>query len=299
MIDKLFVGKEVDGKKITATRYDCRQNKFFVTLKDEKGSEKEIVLDRDGIFSKIYSPIASTYAGNPFVGAENMGPVLERFAGVMERAGVITGTLYTQLKVANMENDGPAKASQDLLKFILEDERINARFQAHIRSVDGALRDKYGTEVLNSSTIPDDVMAHNLFLLERHGSDNIYPIDAKKQRINLETPHYKYDPSGEKKDFSPSLITPEITDAIAEVCENEDYNKFNLRSFAPAMGEYASIQAWDSKEELIYQVLIKNGLARLNYSETNIAQIPPKEVKKAEKIAEAIMAARQTQSKAA
>ncbi len=294
MVDKLFKGKEVDGKKITATRYDCRQNKFYVTMKDDKGAEKEVVLDRDGIFSKIYSPIASTYAGNPFVGAENMGPVLERFAGVMERAGVITGTLYTQLKVANMENDGPAKASQDLLKFILEDERINARFQAHIRSVDGSLREKYGTEVLNSSTIPDDVMAHNLFLLERHGSDNIYPIDAKKQRINLETPHYKYDPSGEKKEFSPSLITPEITEAIADVCENEEYNKFNLRSFVPTLSEYANIQAWDSKEELIYQVLIKNGLARLNYSETNIAQIPPKEVKKAEKIAEAIMAARQT-----
>jgi hypothetical protein len=60
------------------------------------------------------------------------------------------------------------------------------------------------------------------------------------------------------------------------------------------MAEYKNIKAWDSKEELVYQVLIKNGLARLNYSDTNISQIPPKEVKKAEKIAEAIMAERQS-----
>ncbi len=284
--------QEISTRKtvsISETTYDVRENHFYATVHDKDGKEEKVIVDREGVFSRIYSPIASTYAGNPFVGAENMGPVLERFAGVMERAGVITGTLYTQLKVANMENDGPAKASQDLLKFILEDERINARFQAHIRSVDGSLREKYGAEVLNSSTIPDDVMAYNLFLLERHGSDNIYPIDTKKQRINLETPHYKYDPNGEKKDFSPSLITPEITEAIADVCENEDYNKFNLKSFTFSMDEYKSIQAWDSKEELVYQVLMKNGLAKLNYTDTNISQIPPKEVKKAEKIAEAII----------
>lgn len=255
---------------------------------------EEKVIDRDGIFGKIYTKIASTYAGDPFVDARKMGPTLERFAEIMERAGVITGTLYTQLKVDKMTEAGPAKASQDLLKFLIEDERIKDRFQEHISVVQENLHKKYGAEVLNSSTIPVDVTAHNLFLLERHESDNVYPIDSKGERIDLETPHYKYNPDSVKLPFSSSLITPEISDVIRKVCNNPEYNKFSLGSFEFVMSEYKNIQAWDSKEELTYQVLIKNGLARLNYSDTNISQIPPKEVKKAEKIAEAIMAERKS-----
>lgn len=292
MVDKIFLGKMIDDRKIVGTRYDCRKNLFYVTLKNKENIEEEVVLDRNGIFNKIYEPIASTYCGDPFVSAEKMGPTIKRFAEIMKKAGVITGTIFTQLKVPGMEFDGPTQASQDLLKFLLEDERVNRRFQNHIRKVDKNLREKYGPITLNSSTIPDEVMAYNLFLLERHKSDNVYAVDAKGKMIDLETPHYKYDPDRAKKPFNPSLITPDIAEVIADVCGNEDYEKISLKSFKYLMSEYAHIQSWDSKEELIYQILIKNGLAKLNYSDTNIAQIPPHEIKKAEKIAEAIMKSR-------
>jgi hypothetical protein len=294
MVDKLFKGKKIDGKEVTATRYDCRENHYYVTLRHPDGSEKEVIVDREGVFNKLYTPIASTYCGNPFVGPQKMGETLSRFADIMQRAGIIVGTLFTQLKVAGMEFDGPAKASQDLLKFLLEDERINARFQEHIRTVDSRLREKYGAEVLNSSTIPDEVMAHNLFLLERYESDNVRPIDSKGKTISLRTPHYQYDPDAAKKPFNPSLMTPEIAAVICDVCENPEYDKFSLRSFEFVLSEYDHIQAWNSDAELMYQILIKNGLAKINYKETEIATIPPKEIKKAEKIAEAIKAAKAT-----
>lgn len=292
MVDKLLKGKKIEGKEIVATRYACRENHYYATLRGTDGKEEEVIVDREGIFSKLYNPIASTYCGDPFVSPQKMAATLSRFADVMQKAGVITGTLFTQLKVDGMEFDGPAKASQDLLKFLLEDDRINARFQKHIRTVDVKLREKYGAEVLNSSTIPDEIMAHNLFLLERHESDNIRPIDSKGQTIHLRTPHYKYDPDAAKTPFNPSLITPEIETVINDVCTNTEHDKFNLRSFEFEISQYGHIQTWNSKEELIYQVLIKNGLAKVNYKETHIAQIPPKEVKKAEKIAEQIMAER-------
>ena len=295
IVDKLVLGKKVKGGEIVATRYDCRQNRYFVTLQDEKGERKEVPFDRNGIFNKIYTPIASTYAGNPFVSPGKMGPTLERFADVMQSAGVITGTLYTQLKVAGMEFSGPAKASQDLLQFLTQDEGVNKRFQTHMRRVEGELSSKYGVRVFNSSTIPDGLMAHNLFLLERHESDNVYPVDADGNRIPLETPpHYKYDPDRDKNPFNPGLITPEISAAISDICENDENNKLNLRSFEFSSTEYASIHAWDNKEELIYQILIINGLAELNCDEVSIASIPVSEVKKAEKIAHAIMKQRQS-----
>lgn len=294
MVDSLFLGRKIADREIISTRYDCLENHYYVTLRGQEKDEEEVILDRNGIFNKVYNPIAATPGGHPFTNSERMGAKLERFAEVMRKAGVITGTLYTQLKVPDMERDGPAKAAQDLLKFLLEDERVNARFQEHIRQVDDDLREKYGAEILNSSTIPEDLMAHNLFILERHKSDNVYPIDSKGNRITLETPHYKYDPNKAKLPFNPSIITPAISAVILDVCDNPEYDKFSLQSFRFKLPQYNHIQAWDTKAELIYQVLIKNGLARLNYTETNIAQIPPKEVKKAEKIAEAIMSSRQS-----
>lgn len=291
--DKLAkISAAISTNSAEKAEFEKAKAQLLKDLNRATNGPEEVVLDREGIFNKIYNPIASTYAGDPFVSAEKMGPTLERFAGVMEKAGVITGTIYTQLKLDGMTEKGPAKASQDLLKFLIEDERVNARFQTHIRMVDKGLREKYGPIALNSATIPDEVMAHNLFLWEVHESENVYAQDSKGNIIDLETPHYKYDPEKAKQPFSPSLITPEISEIIQDVCNNEEYDKFSLGSFEFVLSEYDHIQAWDSKEELIYQVLIKNGLAKLNYSETNIAQIPPKEVKKAEKIAESIIPAR-------
>lgn len=289
MVRKLFVGKKVDGKEITDVSYAPRENHFYVDLRDENGKTEKVILDREGVFNKIYNPVASTYCGNPFVSPQGRAQKLERFAEIMKQAGVITGTLFTQLKVAGMEFDGPARASQNLLKFLLEDERINARFQMHIRKVDQDLRDKYGAEVLNSSSIPDDVIAHNLALLERHESDNVCPIDSKGSPIHLKTPQYQYNPAAQKQPFNPKLATPEIVAVISDVCENAEYDKFNMGPFSPEIDQYDNILAWDCREELIYQILIKNGLAKLNYKEINIAQIPPQEIKKAEKIAENII----------
>lgn len=286
------VGVDIPTRKpvsIAKTTYDVRENHFYAIVKDESGKEEKVIIDREGVFNKIYSPIASTYCGNPFVSPEGMAAVLTRFAEVMEKAGVITGTLYTQLKVAGMEFDGPAKASQDLIKFLMTDERVNKRFLGFIKKADEALRNKYGAAVLSTNTIPEAIMAHNLFLIERHESDNVRPVDSKGKVINLKTPHYQCKENIERKAFSPSLITPEIAGIISDVCNDPQNDTFSLGDFEYHLDRYAHIQAYDSKEELIYQILISNGPAQLNYKETNIAQIPKKEVKKAQKIAEAMM----------
>lgn len=274
---------------VTQAEYKVRENHYYAEVEDKNGKKEKIIIDREGVFNKIYSPIASTYCGNPFVSPEGMGEILERFAVIMKKSGIITGTLHTQLKVPGMEFEGPSRAAQDFLEFCLNDTRVNARFQKFSRQADQALREKYGAAVLSSSTIPEPIMAHNLLLIEEHERSLARPVDSHGNLIVLKTPYYDSTADKEEKIFNPKLITPEVSYAISDVCDNEEYKSFNLDTHDFDITKYNHIKAYDTKEELIYQILIKHGLAQIDYRDKNIAKVPAKAIKKAEKIAKAIM----------
>jgi len=293
MVKDLFVGKHCDDKHtILGARYEVRENRFYVTVKEEDtGATEEKLLDRN-IFNGVYNPIASTYGGNPFVDPRGMDAVLRRFAEVMKKGGVITGNLYTELATKGEERSGPARAAQALIDFIEEDPRINERFQRNKDRVSRALIAKYGAAILGQGSIPQQVEAHNLYLLEKQESDAVHLVDSAGKTVPVRTPHYENVPGRSKKEFAPSLIRPEISRIIEAVCEGPDGKAINLEHFDPPLEPYDSIQTWDSKAELIYQILIINGVMRLGYPE-GIVHHQINEVKKAEKIAEELIKRRE------
>lgn len=292
MVNDLFVGKmvEIGGKEceIGATRYSCRENKYFVTVQGKGGAKKEIPLLREDIFNKIYSPIASTYGGHPFIDPRKQRKPLSRFGKLMKEAGVITGVIHTQLAIKGQQFAGPAAASQSVFKFILEDDRINERFQKHRKKVNSRLREKYGEAIIGQEDIPVETEAFNLYLLERQESDAIRLVDQKGETIPLKTPLYEYDSAAKHMEFNPSLITQEMKNAITGVCEDDEYNLINLDDHTFDLSKYGHIQSWDSKEELIYQILLTHGTMQLGYDSRVIEQRIA-DVKKAEKIAKEII----------
>ncbi len=295
MVKDVFEGKsfKLKDKKytITGVDYKLRENRYHVKVRDEStGTEEEKPLDKE-IFKAIYPPIASTYCGNPFVDPRGMDAVLKRFAGVMKEAGVITGSVYTELAVSGQEVSGAVRAAQGLIDFITEDPRINERFQRNKDRVSRALTAKYGTVVLGQGSIPQEVEAHNLYLLERQESDAVHLIDGEGKTVSIRTPHYENISGRQKKAFAPSLTTPEIEKLVNAVCEGPDGRAINLEHFNPPLEPYAAIRTWDNKVELIYQVLLLNGVMTLGYN-AGVIHHQHQEVKKAEKIAEAIMAQR-------
>ena len=295
MIHDLFVGEMVKvGERkclIEKINHNVHENRFYAKLKAEDGETLEVPLDRS-IFDQIYNPIASTYCGNPFIDPRGMDDILERFAqamrgGATKSNAVITGTLYTQLAVPGEQFSGPARASQALIDFIQTDQRINERFQNNKKRVLENLKRKYGTAIFGQEALPQQLEAYNLRLLERHESETTRLVDKDSNVIPIKTPYWENDKKDAMDDeFKSSLITPEIETAIQDIITNADSCNINLDDFTPVLGQYHCIKkVVNSKVELIYQILLVNGIMRLG-DEAKLTDLWTHEVKKAEKIAD-------------
>jgi hypothetical protein len=287
MAKDLFVGQTINEGVIREVTYHPRSNEFHATLEGAEGATITMPLDRT-IFNQIFkNPIASTYCGNPFMDPRDTAPMLRRFAQLMKSSGVITFNLYSQLAVQGRQFSGPATASQDMIQAIKEDPRINKRFQQHKARIGSAMTEKYGTNILGAHELPVRIHARNLFLLERHEANTIKLVDAEGNLIPIQTPEYAYDPEASEREFTPTLITPEIKHAIHRTCNNASYDR-NLDDFKPDMSLYENIQNWDSEEELTYQVMLANGVIRLSQDYAEVLRHPP-EIKKAQFIAQKII----------
>ena len=139
--------------------------------------------------------------------------------------------------------------------------------------------------------IPVEIEADNLYRWERFESNTIRPIDENDNTIELKTTKYKYDPNERERGFECRLTTPEIEQAIKSICGDEELNLRDFSVDVMNMKDYNAIRAWNSKEELIFQILICDGTLRLGYEETPVRQHRA-EIKKAEKKAERIMSSR-------
>ncbi|MFA7686107.1 MAG: hypothetical protein WCX95_04905, partial [Candidatus Gracilibacteria bacterium] len=296
MVRDMFKGRKFvdeDGEKleISEVEYDHKTNQFRVEVTTSEGQKVKQVLDRS-VFDRIYNPVASTYCGNPFVHPAGMAEVLKRFAGVMKKAGIITGVLYSQLAVPGEQFSGPAEASRDTVGFLEKDPRVNDRFQKNQRKVHDALLKKYGEWVIGPENLPEELKAFNLLLRERHESDAIKFVGPNREHVDVSTPKYRYNASAAKKRFNASLTTPEVKNAISTVIGSGNYKRINLKGFTPDMSLYTRIQTWDNKEELVYQIMMINGFVRLGNDQEVFRKVPM-EVKKAEIIADRIIESRQ------
>lgn len=282
-----FRGKEFrrEGKvrRIDDVDYDVLRNLFWVVT---TGGAR-VPLDR-AVYDEIYEPLTSTFCGNPFVDPDGMDGTLETFAELMFKAKVHTGVIRTQLARSGYEFAGPAKAAEDIVTFLLEDEEVNARFQRNKEKVHQAMRTTFGGVLEAGSNLPVELEGYNLLLLEEHESTHVSFLDAQGRPFTLCTPLFQPgveddEPNG---DFAPAITLPENAAVIRDICLNRDYVVV-ARDLHVDLEPYGCIGYWGSIEELTYQVLLLNGVIGLGSSDDEVARFPI-EVKKARQVAERI-----------
>jgi hypothetical protein len=274
-----------DGKvcRIDEVDYDVLRNLFWVVT----AGGARIPLDR-AVYDEIYEPLTSTFCGNPFVDPDGMDRTLETYAELMFKAKVHTGVIRTQLGRAGYEFAGPAKAAEDIVTFLLEDEEVNARFQRNKEKVHQAMRTTFGGVLEAGSNLPVELEGYNLLLLEEHESTHVSFLDADGRPFTLCTPLFQAgleddEPNG---DFAPAITLPENAAVIRDICLNRDYVVV-ARDLDVDLGPYECIGYWGGIEELTYQVLLLNGVIGLGSSDDEVARFPF-EVKKARLVAERI-----------
>ncbi|MGC4115497.1 MAG: aminotransferase class I/II-fold pyridoxal phosphate-dependent enzyme [Myxococcales bacterium] len=281
-----FTGKSfVQGEKkrtVAAVDYDVLRNVYWLRC----GTDK-VVLDRE-VYDQIYEPLVSTFCGNPFVDPEGMSRVLDTFATTMQAAKVHAGVVKTQLGREGYEFLGPAKASRDIVSFLLEDEEVNARFQRNKGKVQKAMDQTFSGVLQPGTNLPVELEGYNLLLLEAHESTHVAFQDLSGRAFTFSTPYYRppAEAAATQKPFKPAIAMPDMVEAIRDICSNPDH-ELDLSHLHVDLWEYDRIQWWRSREELIFQVLLVNGIVTLGSSGRELARFPA-EVRKAATIADRI-----------
>ncbi len=286
MVRLAFQGKEFprEGKtlRIDDVDYDVLRNMFWVAT-----SAGRLPLDRS-VYDGIYEPLTSTFCGNPFMEPEGMDRTLETFAELMYGAKVHTGVIRTQLARSGYEFAGPARAAEDIVTFLLEDEEVNARFQRNKEKVHRAMQTTFGGVLEAGSNLPVELEGYNLLLLEEHESTHVSFVDGEGRTFTLSTPlfHAGVQEASQSGTFAPSITLPENAAVIRDICLNRDF-AIHSRDTDVDLTPYESIGYWGSLEELTYQVMLVNGVVGLGSSDDEVARFPV-EVMKARFVAERI-----------
>lgn len=272
---------------VHAVEFDALENSFVLRC----GAGLRVVLDRE-VYDQVYEPIVGTFCGNPFVDPEGMDRVLETFASTMRRGLVQTGVLKTQLAREGCGFSGPAQAARDIVTFLLQDEEVNARFQRNKDKVQRAMDRTFAGVIEPGTNLPVELEGVNLLLLEAHESTHVAFCDLAGESFTLATPYYRYErgDGGEPKQFVPVLALPEIVETIRDLCDNPDYD-LDLSELRADLWKYDRIGHYRGVEELVYQVLLIDGVVTIGSSEREIARFPA-EVRKAAAVAAQIVAAR-------
>ncbi len=291
MVAAAFTGESFDkkGRRLTveAVEYDVLQNLYWLRCGQER-----VALSR-AVYDQIYQPLVATFCGNPFVEPDGMDKVLEVFADTMRLAKVHTGVIKTQLAREGYEFSGPGRAAKDIIGFLLEDEEVSARFQRNKDKVHQAMARTFGGVLELGANLPVELEGYNLLLLEAHESTHVAFRDLAARQFALSTPYYRFDPhaTGASRPFAPAIAVPEMVAAIADICANPDHG-FDLSGFTVELGDYERIRYWNTREELVYQVLLVNEVISIGSSEGEVQRFPS-EVRKADYLASQILAARQ------
>lgn len=312
-VQKIFVGKTLKypvawdkkGKptdyldaEIKDTKFDPQTSQYKVILKFSNGTQKTVPLDRKNVFSKIFQPIASTFDGDPFVDPEGMDELMEYFARVMNQTEIITGTIYTQLKREGMEFDGPSIAADALINMLLEEDVVATRFKRQEAEVSKRIIGDYGDIVLREGSIPIPIMKENLRLNEQYESATLKPKDRNGNVIELSTTKYKYDPNAKPLPFKPRLLTTENEQAIRSIRADREYRLINMEGLEFKISDYDDIKCWENIEELMFQILLKDGNFELSYTFEEVIR-NRSSLKRAEVIAQAIIQSKRESVRAA
>lgn len=273
--------RENKAERIVSVDYEVLPNVFRVQC----SSGLKAVLDRQ-VYDQIYEPLTSTFCGNPFVDPEGMDKTLEVFARTMHKAKVHTGVIRTQLARSGYEFSGPAKAAQDIVSFLIEDEEVNSRFQRNKAKVHAAMLSTYGGVLEAGSNLPVELEGYNLLLLEGHESTHVAFLNPIGELFTLQTPHFQFDPAraATMRTFVPAIALPEAIAVIRDICNDVDHD-LDCGELEVDLAQYEAIGWWNSVEELTWQILLVQGVIGLGSSDTEVARFPV-EVRKARWVAD-------------
>ena len=269
---------------ITGVEHDVMENLFWLLCGNQR-----VLLDREA-YDQIYEPLVSTFCGNPFVDPAGMDQTLGVFAETLRKGKIHTGVVRTQLARVGYEHTGPAKAAEDLVDFLTEDEEVNSRFQRNRKKVRLAMEAAYGGLIARGAPLPGELEGHNLQLLEEHESTHVEFVDNEEKTFTLSTPYYRFQAQQTTilTPFRPAIALPRHIEAIVDICDSVEL-ELPLMELEVESAPYGALRYWNSIEELTYQVLLVNGVLDLGSSDAELARFPF-EVHKARFIAERLQA---------
>ena len=290
LVSAAMVGQTVtddagQARTVREVEHDLMQNVFWLQM----GGRARVPLDRT-VYDQLYEPLVSTFCGNPFVNPAGMGPTLVRFADTMRQARVHTGVIRTQLARPGREFSGPDRAAGDVTTFLLQDEEVNARFQRNKDKVSGAMQSYFGGVLPAGSNLPLELEGYNLLLLEEYESTHVRFFDGDDAPFTVRTPFYSYQEPMQRGSFVPALLLPQIRVVLEDICGNPDH-QLDLDELDLDLSVYQQIHHWGDMQELLYQVLLVNGVISLGSSRTEVARFPG-EVRKAWHVAQGMARAR-------
>ncbi|MBW2734618.1 MAG: aminotransferase class I/II-fold pyridoxal phosphate-dependent enzyme [Deltaproteobacteria bacterium] len=255
---------------ISGVDHDVMENVFWLLCGNQR-----VLLDREA-YDQVYEPLVSTFCGNPFVDPTGMEQTLGVFAETLRQGKIHTGVIKTQLARVGYEHSGPAKAAEDIVDFLTEDEEVNARFQRNKNKVRRAMEAAYGGLIARGTPLPVELEGYNLLLLEEHESTHVEFIDQQNETFTLSTPYYRFTAPPVNREattpFRPAIALPRHIEAIVDICDSVQID-LPLQELEVELAVYGALRYWNTIEEFTYQVLLVNGVVDLGSSDAELARL--------------------------
>ncbi len=278
VVTEIFKGKTYQkhgtSYKVDKIRFDIIKNRFIATGINESG-EDTFLIDRD-FFGKLFHALASTPAGNPFIGEEGELAIRQHLIRILKGGqdgkgkgrNIQLGILSTDLGKKGKEITGPKKAAEDLLKLIREVRLQKPELTKLKYVVRQAISEKYG-HILPANEVSAEVFRYNfyLFQLEKMQKARFVRLDNPEMMVDLSRLR-GFSPVEAAREFSPLLVSPNLNIELNSL--SETYRQLmalpnSLEVASEFMEQTADLYVAEGYtretvvNNLIIQLLLKNG----------------------------------------
>ena len=279
LVNELFDGKtgrhQNKAYAVNHIRFDVIKNRFWVNANDQEGATAEFELDRR-FFSSIFSALASTPAGNPFI-AEDLEVKIKKDLihilkggknGTGKGRNIQLGILSTDLGKKGKEISGPQKAAMDMVRLIREVRLQKPEIAGKKQIVRDAITTAYGS-ILPENEISNEVFRYNFYLyqMEEMRKASFVRIDDEEVAVDLSNLR-GFSPTDPKKSFSPLLVTPHLNAELSSFSEtyeqimslpnNQEFGEEFL-SMAVTLYQAEGYSEETVVNNMITQLLLMNG----------------------------------------
>lgn len=279
IINQLFKGKSGPYRQQTVEvlgiRFDVIKNRFWVEAQTAAGERVEFELDRR-FFSSIFSALASTPAGNPFIAEDLEVSVKQHLIRILKGGesgqgkgrNIQLGILSTDLGKKGKEITGPQQAAMDLVRLIREVRLQKPEIAGKKQIVRDAIAAAYG-HILPENETSNEVFRYNFYLyqMEEMRKARFVRMDQPGQAVDLS--HLRgFHPADPEKAFSPLLVTPHLHAELSAFSETFEQlmslpnNESFGREFLDQCDQLYRVDGYSREtgiNNLITQLLLLNG----------------------------------------